>query len=347
MPRIAFITASVNRGGASKVISILANHFADQGWDVDFVIKETMINGYRLNDKINVIEYGKTNENKSWRFLRALRRYFVEKRPEYVVSFLTLINLYTVIAHMGLKGKVLISERNDPVYSESKLQFNLSKILYGMSDGCVFQSKKVMGYYSTWIQNRSRVILNPVEIKCSKNDEAERKIIATAGRFVPQKNHRMLIEVFARILKDYPDYQLHIYGDGPLKEEYLELINSLGINNSVKLPGNVLNLHERLSSTQIFAISSDFEGLSNALLEAVAMGLPCVSTKSGGAGEVITNNVNGILVDIQSEDQLELALREYITNKDLRGRISVNAQKVSEKFSKEAVIGEWEDFILQ
>lgn len=244
MKKIAFVTASVNRGGASKVISILANYFANREWQVDFLIKESIINGYKLDSRIRIVEFGKENNNHSLKFLFSLRKYLKKERPDVMVSFLTIINFYSILASIGTKTKLVISERNDPKYSENKLIFMMSKLLYGLADYIVFQSNRVRNYYSTRIKRKSKIILNPVEVVCERSVN-ENKIIATAGRFVTQKNHKMLIKAFYEVKKKYNEYLLYIYGDGPLRCEYESLIYELGLQDSVIMPGNIINLHEK------------------------------------------------------------------------------------------------------
>lgn len=344
LPKIIFITASVNRGGASRVISILANHYAAINWKVDFVVKETINKGYQLHKKVNVIECGKEGKQHGYSFYKRLREIIKNKDPDVVVSFLTIVNFYAIAACVG-KRKLIISERNDPKLSASRWHFILSKILYPLADGIVFQSHKVMDYYSKTARRKGTVILNPIEVSCIKDEKAERKNIVTAGRFVSQKNHALLIDSFAEIKKSHSTYKLYIYGDGKLRSEYEARLSMLGIKDAVYLPGNVFNIHEMMKDAQIFVISSDYEGLSNSLLEAMAMGLACVSTRSGGAEEVISDGKNGLLVDVGNKYEMVKALEKLICDEVLRKRIQKGAIQSSQRFLRENIIHEWETMI--
>ena len=344
LPKIMFITASVNRGGASRVISILANHYAAINWKVDFVVKETIIKGYQLHRNVKVIECGKEGKEHGYAFYRRLREIVKEENPDVVVSFLTIVNFYAIAACLG-KRRLIISERNDPKLSASRWHFLLSKILYPFADGIVFQSHKVMDYYNGIVRRKGTVILNPIEVSCIKDDKAEEKKIVTAGRFVGQKNHALLIDSFAEIKKCHSAYQLYIYGDGDLRSEYEAQLSKLEIKDAVHLPGNVSNIHEKMKDAQIFVISSDYEVLSNSLLEAMAMGLACVSTRSGGAEEIISDYQNGLLVDVGNKDELVKAIEKLICDEDLRKRIQEEAIQTSQRFLKENIIHEWETMI--
>jgi len=343
MGKIAFITATVNRGGASKVLSILANHYVKLGWDVDFLIKESIINGYPLASTIRIIEFGKANCGHGLRFARAIRNYLKIDKPDVMVSFLTVVNLYTIIANIGIGCKLIVSERNDPMYSGGRKLFALSKLLYGAADSIIFQSQKVMEYYPKNIRRKGHVILNPIEICCDKQLEDKPKIV-TAGRFVKQKNHKILLYAFEEVHRKHPEYELVIYGDGPLKKEYEKCIENLGITDCVTMPGNVLELHTAISDARVFALSSDYEGLSNSLLEAMMMGLACVSTKSGGIEEII-NKKTGILVNTKDEEALVDALLKMIEDEPYRKLVEKEAKKFALGFKKKNVICEWEQVI--
>ena len=344
MNRIMFITASVNRGGASRVISILANHYAAKNWKVDLVVKETIINGYQLHSNVKVFECGKEGKQHGYAFYRKLRAIIKEESPDIVVSFLTIINFYAIAACAG-RRKLIISERNDPRLSASRLHFLLSKALYPLADGIVFQSYRVMNYYNEIARRKGKIILNPIEVSFVKDSTTESKRIVTAGRFVEQKNHKLLIDSFAEIRKKHNDYELYIYGDGILRGEYEDYLLRLGMQNVVHLPGNVPNIHERMKDAQIFVISSDYEGLSNSLLEAMAMGLACISTKSGGAEEIISDFQNGLLVDVGDKAGMVKALEKLICDESFRKRLQEGAILTSQRFLKDNIIQEWEAMI--
>lgn len=344
MPNIMFVTASVNRGGASRVISILANHYSKMGWNVIFVIKEKIIKGYELDGRVKIIECGNENMSHGYKFLKKLKQIIKLENPNIVISFLTIVNLYSIVACVG-KRKLIISERNDPKLSASGWQFEMSKLLYPLADGIVFQSQKVKGYYSDKAKRRGYVILNPINVTKHKHIFEEKKKIVTAGRFVKQKNHTMLIDAFANVRLRHDDYKLYIYGDGELRKDYQKQIDEYGIQESIILPGNVPNIHDEIADSQIFVISSDYEGLSNSLLEAMAMGIACISTRSGGAEEIIEDHKNGLLVDVGNKEQMITAIEELIADKELREYLQINALETSKRFLEVNVISEWENAI--
>lgn len=115
------------------------------------------------------------------------------------------------------------------------------------------------------------------------------KKIVTVGRLTVQKNQKLLIESFSEVLKKYPNIILEIYGDGEKREELKYIIKTLGVSNNVIFKGNILNVHEAIADAGLFVLSSDYEGLSNALMEAMMMGLPCISTTCAGSDELISD----------------------------------------------------------
>jgi len=261
------------------------------------------------------------------------------------VAFTARINVMTLLACLGLKTKIVISERNDPRHDGRGFITNLlTKILYPLADGIVFQTNRAKVYFSDKIQKKSRIIPNPIEVTAKASDNTEKKIVSV-GRLASQKNQMMLIDAFYNVLKKYPDYTLYIYGEGNLRQKLTERIEELGLSHKVFLPGNILNLHEKIADAQVFALSSDYEGLSNALLEAMTMGLPCVSTNCAGADEYIENEKNGLLVPVGDTVAMEKALLYMIENPQNRVMMGNEAKKSSQNFSSENILKVWHSII--
>ncbi len=346
--KIVFIIGSMGRGGAERVISILANEYADNGWDVQIITLLDNSNDYILRESIKVINI--INDKKSriqnipfW--LIQLRRTFKQFNPDVIVSFVARINILTLISSLRFNKKIIISERNDPKSDgRSWLVKMATYLLYPLADSIVFQTNWAKSCFPKYVQKKGKIIPNPVYIEVKATEIKDNKIVAV-GRLLEQKNHKLLINAFSKVVEKYPDYKLYIYGEGKLRRELINQVEKLSISDNVFMPGNVLNIHERISNAEMFVLPSDYEGLSNALLEAMMMGLPCISTDCAGSNEVIKHEENGLLVPIKDVRYLSESIVRLIQDRELANKLGKNAMACSDKFKSKNVIGDWEKVI--
>lgn len=341
---IIFITNTINRGGASRVITILANHYAEKKWNVSIMLRQ-IENSYYINENIKIIRVGSDSETSRFKWIGLIRKYVKEQSQNnkcIVVSFLSMVNVYTIIATRGLDVKVIVSERNDIKKANAGFKFHLANYMYGKADAVVFQSKRVKNYFSRKVKAKGTIILNPVRIKCEAESNCKNKIV-NSGRLVSQKNQIMLIEAFYKFHKEHLEYNLYIYGEGELREALENKITELGLSECVFLPGNVENIHEQIADAKFFVLSSNYEGLSNSLLECMMMGLPCISTDCAGSDEIINDHYNGILVPVGNVIALAKAMKILAEDDKLRKAISIQAKKDSAAFYYENVINQWEN----
>ncbi len=341
--KMVFVITSMGRGGAERVVSILGNYYVNNGWRVTIVMLWHNIIGYELDEKIEIVnlsEYNKNNKKNAPVITYQLTKYLKKETPDVVVSFIAENSVFAGVACKLAKTRHITSERVDPgAVKRNPLIQKLINYSFKRCDCVVFQTERAKKYYSENIQKRSAVIGNPIQI--SKDAEDCKNKIVCVGRLEKQKNHTMLIKSFSHILQSHPEYVLEIYGDGALKNELQELIESLKLENKVFLKGNVKNVHQEICDAKLFVLPSDFEGLSNALLEAMMMGLACISTDCAGSDEVIENRKNGILVPVGNEKKLTEAIEELITNDTLRHEIAANAKESTARFKTENIISQW------
>ena len=345
MKTIVFVTSAMGRGGAERVISILAEHYRKKGYKVYIVMLWHNIVGYELHSDIEIVdmslEGGITLKNLP-KQIKNLKKFLKELKPQVVLSFIYINNVVTYFATKRLNLRFIPSERNDP--SLEKRNFLLRYLInksYTKSNITIQQTERSKNYFPKKVRKNSVVIPNPISVKTVVQDKRE-KLVVTAGRLEPQKNHKMLINAFAKFNKIHPDFKLIIYGEGSLREELENQIQTLGLTERVLLPGNVENIHEKMSNALIFALSSDFEGLSNALLEAMMMGLTCVSTNCAGADEAIENGVNGILVPIKDEEAFSKCLCELAENEEYCLSLGEKARETSQRYSFDNVLSLWD-----
>ena len=351
MKRHIFFIGTLRNGGAERVVSILASKMAEQGMDTEILMYYDKPVFYEVSPKVKltVVETETGTKSKSKNLLW-LRKYFKEN-AKVVISFLAPFNMMAIAANLGSGTPIIVADRNDPTKVPSKFVVRRTRdFLYRFADGIVVQTQKNKAYFSKTVQRKSIVIYNPVDLKefagIALRVEKEKKIV-TAGRLMPQKNQKMMIRAFAEVLEKHPDYTLVIYGDGPSETELKKLVEQLRIAKNVLFPGNVKDLHERIKSAEIFALSSDYEGMPNALIEAMCLGLPCVSTKVSGATDLIVHKSNGMLVELNDQTGFAQALNALIENKELSAEISKNAVKLNDDLELSKIMNEWIAFITK
>ena len=349
MKRHIFFIGTLCNGGAERVVSILASHMAKQGIDVEVLTYYDRPVSYELEKsvKLTAVETITGSGNKLKNLL-AIRKYF-KKNAKVVISFLAPFNIMAIAANLGNGVPIIVADRNDPTKVPSnKIIRKVRDILYCFADGVVVQTKKNQEYFGKTVQRKSTVIYNPINLKenagIALTSQKEKKIV-TAGRLMPQKNQKMMIRAFSEVLKLHPDYKLVIYGEGPAREELEALSKELGVEKNVLLPGNVNDIHERIKDAEIFVLSSDYEGMPNALIEAMCIGLPSISTKVSGATDLILDHENGILTDLNDQKQLEHAMLELMEDEHLREKLSKNAVKLNEELEVSKIMQQWIEFI--
>ena len=340
--KILLVGHTMDRGGASHVLSILANRLSEKGWEVELVFLRVR-NAYEISNKVNLIALCKPDENVGFRkAFSKLKKLYRESDAGVVISFLLPINFITILATRGLRKKVIISERNDPKQANVWWQFFLSKILYPIADYCVFQTERVQGYYSKKCREKSSIIINPLDTTSfPRKEKYNQKSFVAVGKLWPQKNHLLLIDAFYDFAQKHNGYNLKIFGEGPLRKDIEVRINKLNLVDKVFLMGNQPDVIDKIVNEGIFVLSSDYEGLSNALMEAMCIGMPCISTKCAGADEIIVDGVNGILVDVGDKTQLVKAMEFMAVSSNDSSRIGFEAIKFRNKCSSDAVADEW------
>lgn len=351
---ILFIVSSLGFGGAERVVSELANYYSNIGNEIHIMLISNNKINYRISEKIQIIDLNSKIVNKTGFFaiyerLRLIRKYTNQLNPDIVISFLAVINIYVCFSLMLSKHKLIISERNDPKNDPKGCIKRLTRLLaYELADGFVFQTNIAKQYFSKRIQYKSIVIANPIKANLPEPIKGikSKKIIAI-GRLVNQKNYPLLIYAFNEIQKEFNEYTLFIYGEGEDKNKIEELICTLCLENKIILKGNVSNVHEEVSDASLYVLTSNYEGMPNALMESMSMGIPCISVDCSGGGPalLINNGENGILVRTNSKDDLADAMRELLTDIDLSKKLSSNALRDSKKYSIQNIANQWMDYI--
>ncbi len=349
-PNILFVTSTLYLGGAQKVTSILANALSEK-YNVTVAYCFDSGRSHPFSEACSIRklpEYDKDAgfpdkilcTGKQIRALKAL------KKELSIDAAISLGNVSNVINALSKRREhVICSERSNPKKSWGKLFF-LIRYSFQKADYIVFQSEKIRDFFGKRIRRKSCILKNPVSIPDPAYDHREKKIVAL-GRFSEQKNHALLIRSFARFHEQFPAYKLHIFGDGELKNDLQRLIRSLAMSDHILLVENDPSVHERIRDAEMFVLSSDYEGLSNALLECMSMGIACISTRCEGSVDVIRHKENGLLVDIGDEKALAQAMSVLARDPELRKRLERQAMEDLKAYSKDVVVKNWEHVIRQ
>lgn len=283
-----------------------------------------------------------------------LKEYFKKHRKSTVIAFLY-DSIFLSMLSVSRENKVIISERGDPEQSlASKTTMAFLHSIFPKADNVVFQSPDVQKWYETNMGVKGQVIFNPVKSDLPKRYIGERqKKIVNFCRISDQKNLELLIEAFLKLHEDHQEYELYVYGDavGNGAEGYLERIKNImaekDVNHCIHLLGGCSDIHEKIRDYAMFVSSSDFEGMSNSMLEAMAIGLPvvCTDCPAGGARAVIKDHENGILVPIRDAERMYQAMKEVIENPEFANHLSQNAVCIREEQSLENIIEKWMEII--
>lgn len=343
----------MGKGGAERVISHLAHYYSKKDFQVSIIMLLTDAVEYELPEKVSltyISAHDSSNIIKPFVWLAGLRRQFKNNKPDTVISFFAKINLLVLIASLGLKIRTLISERNDPKADGRSIFIKLLTVLfYPLSDRIVFQTQYARQCFPRIVQQKGIVIPNPISLTISTDSqdsgEEMSKLIINVGKLLEQKNQQLLINAFAKVSVKFPDYKLHIYGEGELRPVLTELIKSLGLDGKVWLMGKTSDIFSKIITADLFVLSSKYEGLSNALLEAMSLGTPCISTDHPGVNELITDRYNGRTVDIDDCDQLAKVIEDVLTNYEEARTMANNAKNTVQAYSIENVGKKWDELI--
>ena len=355
--KIAFLVAHLTSGGAERTVSYLSSYLADNCWNVS-VVSLTDDVFYTLNPKVELktfgIKSGYSNvfERYFLIFKRhyKLRRYLKKNKPDVVFCIMPHMAKYILRIHKKLKFKLVTSERINPESCTSE-SIKRRNIIFSKSDGVVFQTKRASDFYPLEIREKGIVIHNAVgnELVYQVPECIERKSkISAIGRLADQKDYPTLIKAFKNVVEKYPEFTLEIFGNGPDEKALKLLADDLGIGEKVVFKGACKDAILQAADSACYVMSSLYEGMPNALMEAMASGIPCISTDCpNGPAELITNEVNGLLVPLKDVKALTDAMLRMIEDKEFAERCGKNAKEILKTHSVEIKAKEYMEFIFK
>lgn len=352
--RITIFIGGLGGGGAERVCCNLANYLSDKNHDVTMLTMSDTKDVYGLRSAVKKVALVSEGERKNkilsnvLRYFR-LRKYVKHTDCDCYVVMLPITICFLLHFRRLSKAPIIASERCNP-YIFSSLKKTMVKHFAKRADAWVFQTEDAAKWYDG-IAKGSVVIpnaINPAFIREPYVGEKEKSIVA-AGRLSEQKNFKLLIEAFSKIAPDFPEYDLKIFGKGPLEQDLREYAAEKGVGDRVNFMGYVDNMPEQLEKASLFVLSSNFEGMPNALMEAMALGLPCVSTDCpvGGPRFLIKDGENGLLVPVGDAEKMTEAIRSILSDLASAKEMGDNARNIQQILSPDNIYGEWEKIIQQ
>ena len=342
-------------GGAERQIILLSNQLAQRGHEVTLCVLNEFNSPYPISEKVNIIDL--TNKEGSdklriWRRYRAFKKTVESIRPDVIVNYNLQSAYFCLAISKKARGKVVYSERGDPYDNQySGLLGKVRDMTVVRMDGLVFQSEGARDFFPDKVKKKSIVIHNSVNIPREKYPMPafREKRIINVGRLHPQKNQRLLIDAFARIASKFPEYILDIYGDGALREELKKQIDTLGLTDRVRLNASRKDLFDCIYKAALFVLTSDYEGMPNALMEAMALGLPCISTdcRPGGARTLIDQGMNGFVVPCGDVCALAEEMEYLLSHPEQSAKMALEARNLQNTHSDKEIFQKWHKFLIQ
>lgn len=357
---ILFFVSSMHAGGAERVAATLTSAWVRQGHRVTLAPTYTRKGKlfYALDPQVR-LEWVADRMGRLGRTplaplvkLWALRRLVRRERPDVIVSFLTNVNVMVLMATRGMHVPVIVCERTNPAVSTSatpRLQ-RLRRRLYPHAAMVTVQAEASLAPMMALVPGirRAAVVPNPLppDLPQPRTDArlSPRRRLVAMGRLVPSKRYPGLVHVFARLADRFPDWDLVIWGEGPLRTELEAAVAQAGLGERVLLPGRTSTPWREMLDSDLFVMTSEVEGFPNALIEAMALGLPCVTVDCpSGPREITRDGRDAVLVPLNDEDALERELARLMNDAATRAELGAKgAKSVRDRYGLAHVLEHWD-----
>lgn len=335
MDKIVFVIPDMPGGGTERVVALLANEYSRRGIPTAILLFAGSQRAYPLDSRVEVVSVGDPSGGSlSVRLgrLRRMRRFYRENRNCQIWAFSAMGTVFSAVAALGQKHYFLVSERNDPTRYDHR---RIRDLCYRRADVVVCQTADAVKSFAAGIRRKSVVIPNPLEMDEEPYTGEREKRIVAVGRLNAQKNHKLLLRAFAAFVKTHEDYVLEIYGQGELEAELETLAVELKIEGSVIFKGFSDRVLADIRTASMYVLSSDYEGISNSMLEAMALGVPVIATDCpiGGSRMYIRDGQNGFLVPVGDVSALARAMGRLADDPVLGERFGKEAVKLREELT--------------
>jgi glycosyltransferase involved in cell wall biosynthesis len=355
---IAIVIAGLGAGGAERVVSLIAGDWVNRGHRVSLIAFDAgdVAIFHTFDRRIGIIRLGVAAASGRIAAARAvfrrwssLRRELGRLGPDVVISFLTKINVLTLLACLGTDRPLIVSERNNPrLQRASRVWTGLLRLLHWRADAIVMQTRASLKCLLPAPRRRAFVIPNPIRIQPTAETPRPSPILAAVGRLTRQKGFDILIAAFAKVAGSHPDWTLVIWGEGAARQELEQQVADLGLGERISLPGNSASPEAWAGNADGFVLSSRYEGFPNALCEAMAAGLPVVSCACDyGPAEIIDPDVNGMLVQQGDIAALAAGIDRLMSDAPLRARLGAAARSAAYRFDPATIVGRWDAVVVR
>ncbi len=347
--KIGFAIGTLNYSGAEKIARYLIESLYEKGNEVGIILLggEGPYDGFEYCKQF-VIKTSGNRYLRTYKRQQRIREIVKNEKYDVIVSFGVKFNLDVMEALRFSKTAVILCERNDPVNDPHRKILRIRRrLIYKKATGFVFQTDRIAEFFGKKISSRGIVIPNFIEERLPYlyNENADNNIVLTARLDDVQKNISMLLRAFKTFTEKY-DYKLYLVGNGPDEQKFKDYVVQNGLSDKVIFTGRQ-NSYDYLKIAKIFVLPSYYEGMPNSLIEALAVGLPCISTdcSGGGAAYLIKDRENGILIPIDGEKELVSALGELADSAELRKKYSEEAYKLNDRLEFNKIIDMWISYI--
>ena len=352
--KVNFYISSLSSGGAEHVLINIANTLSTKKYKVSIYSLEKRKQFYNPSKKVELKKIEKKPKNKLINFindLKFIRNSIKNDKPDVTISFLSRCNFLLIISSFFSKNKLIVSDRNNIRREHSIFIYLITCFLYIFTDKIVVQTKGVKEIYPKFLQKKIVIIENPIDKK-QLEKQLDTKIvrnknsIISIGRLEKQKDFKTLIDSFKIVHESHPKWNLNIYGQGHMYDKIQDYINVSGLSENIALCGVTKKPFKEIKKSDIFILSSFYEGFPNALCEAMYSETCCISTNCKyGPNELITDNENGFLVEVANVNDMVNKINYCIENEEIRKKIGINAKISVERLSIESIIKKWENII--
>lgn len=338
--KIVFVVPNMIGGGTERIVSLLANEYVKRGIASAILIFAGDKVEYALDERVETVFAGEASGGSfkvRLKRLKAMREYYRANKDCIIFAFSVMGMVFSSLATIGGRHRMLVSERSNPVEYEHRW---IRDFFYRRADCIALQTEDVKKLFGKAIRKKSVVIPNPVDPDLPAVYEGVRqKKISAVGRLEYQKNQGLLIEAFAIFQSQFPEYTLELYGRGSLEGQLKKLAEELNISKKVHFHGFCSDAREKIRDSAIYVLPSKYEGISNALLEALAMGVPVVATDCpvGGTRMCMKNMENGIIVPVDDKEAMAEAMKKIASDEAFAEKISKNGAEIRRQFSIEKI----------
>ncbi len=354
--KVTFFIGGLIGGGAERVTCNLSNYLVANGHDVE-ILTMSESESYPLDERVsrNILLMNKERKgfviNLYTRYHR-LKQYLKAHKCDCYVVMLPITTIFLLSLKKYAKAPIVASERCYPAVISQVTQRLLLLLLCKRAAGWVFQTPQAREWYGKRMgKSKVKIIPNAINkafLRPVYEGERNKEIVAI-GRLSPQKNYPILFKAYSQVVSEYPEYRLHIFGEGELRKELENLACELHIEDKVNMPGYVTDIPERLQKAALYILPSNYEGMPNTLMEAMALGLPCIATDcdGGGAKFLLDSGKNGLLIPKGDVKALSTAMKRMLADRDFAEQCGHEAHKICDRLAPDKVYGQWEEFIKE